>query len=277
MRTRSTSTSFGPLAALCVLLLGFAAGPARADITVALTTASADVAPGTDLDVFIDIPDSASAFNAFSMVLSYDPTALTLLPMAPTTKQQGCLMTGGCSDACGETFHQFSAAADSINVGDVVLCNQVSLTGPGRLYRLRFHAANRTVITYVTIRRARFFDAGLLVPTVNTVNLGLAIGAVTGVGDGGRPALHALRVEPNPAPGHVQFVTGDDREGWVNAEVLDLQGRVVRRLGPLLLAAGGRFAWDRADEHGVPVSAGVYLVRVHRGGQTDLARFVLLQ
>jgi hypothetical protein len=58
---------------------------------------------------------------------------------------------------------------------------------------------------------------------------------------------------------------------------MDLQGRVVRRLGPLWIGAAGRFAWDRADGHGVPVSAGVDLVRVHREGETRHARFVLLQ
>jgi hypothetical protein len=275
---RSTTSPWKLLAACGVLLLACVAGPARADVTVALTAASADVPAGGDVDVFIDIPDSASGFNAFSLVVSYDPTVLTLVPMAPTAKQQGCLMTGACSAACGETFHQFSAAGDSVNVGDVVLCNGVSLTGPGRLYRLHFHAANRTVITHLSIRHARFFDAGLIVPVVHTVDLGLAIGATTGVGDGGTGAARGLRVEPNPARGaNVQFVTGDDREGWVRAEVLDLQGRAVRRLGPFWLGARGHFAWDRADEHGVPVAAGVYLVRVHRAGETREARFVLLQ
>jgi len=274
---RSTTSSWSRLAVLCALLLACAALPARAAVTVALIAASADVPAGGDVDVFVDIPDSASSFNAFSLVVSYDPSALTLVPMVPTAKQQGCLLTGACSDACGETFPQFAAAGDSINVSDVILCNGISLTGPGRLYRLHFHAANRSVITHVRIRRARFFDAGLIVPVV-TADLGLAIGATTGVGDGGAATARGLRVEPNPASGaRVQFVSGDDGEGWVRAEVLDLQGRAVRRLGPFWLGARGHFAWDRADEHGVPVAAGVYLVRMHRNGQTREARFVLLQ
>ena len=60
MPKRSTPPR-GLLAALCALLLAFAVAPAHADITVALTAASADVLPGTDVDVFVDIPDSASA------------------------------------------------------------------------------------------------------------------------------------------------------------------------------------------------------------------------
>jgi hypothetical protein len=271
------STSFRWLVpALCVLGVAASAGPARAAVSVALTTASQDVSRNADVDVFLDIPGASSGFNAFNLVVSYDPTALTLVPAAPTTGQQGCLMTGACSGACGQTFHQFAAAGDSVSVSDVLLCNLVSLSGPGRLYRLRFHTANRSVITYVRIRRVHFFDAGILVPVAGATDLGLAIGATTGVTPGGAGGHGALRAEPNPAAGHVRFVSVDDREAWTTCDVLDLQGRVVRRLGPVWLAARGALEWDRTDARGVRVPAGVYLVRVQRGAETAESRLVLL-
>jgi len=57
---------------------------------------------------------------------------------------------------------------------------------------------------------------------------------------------------------------------------MDLQGRIVRHLGPVWLDARGRFEWDRSDERGRRAPAGVYLVRVTRGHLTRESRFVLL-
>src|SRR5512145_2614324 len=122
-----------------VLLALCAVSPAHAAVRVALTPALQTVAPGSDFDVFVDVTEAGSAFNGFDLVVGYDPAALTFLPLSPTTLQQGCLMTGACSGACGNTFHVFGAAGDSLAVSDVLLCNQFSLTGPGRIYKLRFH------------------------------------------------------------------------------------------------------------------------------------------
>src|SRR5436190_23939472 len=93
------------LAAL--VALASTASPARAAVSVGLTPASQTVTPGTDFDLFIDITSAGSAFNGFDAVVTFNPAALTFLPLAPTTLQQGCLMTGSCSSACGSTFHLF--------------------------------------------------------------------------------------------------------------------------------------------------------------------------
>jgi len=261
---------------LCLGALVLAPAAARASLSVALTTPLEMVPSGGDFDVFVDVTGGDAGFNGFNIVLSYDPYVLTLLPAAPTVQQQGCLMTGACSASCGETFHQFAAAGDSIAVTDILLCNLVSLSGPGRLYRLHFHAANVLGPTPIRIRRARFYDAGLRVQDVRSYDLGLFIGANSGVGDGGPAALRPLRVEPNPASGRVWFAADADRDGWAQADVIDLQGRVVRHLGPQWLGARERFEWDRTDARGVRAAAGVYLVRVTRGDRTRESRFVLL-
>ncbi len=260
-------------ACLCTL----AAGSARAQITVALTPATQTVPPGTDFDVFVDVSAAGSAFNAFDIVVVYDPAALTLLPTAPTSLQQGCLMTGGCSAACGNTFHRFSAAADSIAVSDILLCNQVSLTGPGHLYKLRFRASVTAQLTALTVRSVQFYNAGLLVGPVSSTGARVGIGVSVGVEPRPAAGMRVLRAEPNPARGRVQFVAQDDRGGVAEAEIVDLQGRVVQHLGAVQLGPLVRFAWDGRDAHGARVPAGLYLVKVRRGDDVRTSRFILLQ
>src|SRR6185436_18947640 len=205
--------------------------PAFAAISVGLTPASQTVTPGTDFDLFIDITQAGSQFNGFDAVVTFDPAALTFVPLAPTSQQQGCLMTGGCSAACGSTFHLFSAVGDSLSVSDVLLCNQIFLTGPGHLYKLRFHASNTVQITHVNFRSTSFYNAGLFVTPVGTSNATIGIGVNVGV-------------EPHPSFGRVQFVS-EGGAGRVEAvEILDVTGRVVRSLAGAGAEAGARLTWD---------------------------------
>ena len=126
------SRKLGIVAALCVLAAGVAT-PARAGIKVGLTPAIQNVSLGATFDVYIDVTEAGSEFNGYDAVVSWNPAQLTFLPLTPTSNQQGCLMTGGCSAACGNTFHTFSSAGDSLAVSNVLLCNNFSLTGPGHL------------------------------------------------------------------------------------------------------------------------------------------------
>ena len=263
------------IAGVCALVCALAPVTASASISLGLTPAAQSVTPGSDFDVFVDVLAAGSPFNGFDLVVSYDPAALTLLPTVPTTLQQGCLMTGACSGACGNTFHVFTAAGDSISVSDVLLCNQVSLTGPGHLYKLRFHAAVTPQITPLTIRRNTFYNAGLFVTPVIASGCLVGIGVQVGV-DAPRPGSSRLvRIEPNPSFGRVQFISQDAAAGFATAEIADVQGRVVRRLGPVWLAAHAGFSWDGHDLTGARVPAGVYLVRIQRGGLTQNSRVIL--
>jgi hypothetical protein len=262
--------------ALALATLVAVTTPALAAINVGLTPASQTVTPGTDFDLFIDITSAGSQFNGFDAVVTFDPAALTFVPLAPTSLQQGCLMTGGCSAACGSTFHLFSAAGDSLSVSDVLLCNQVFLTGPGHLYKLRFHASNTPQITHVNFRSSNFYNAGLFVTPVSASNATIGIGVNVGVGPPGSGSPARVRVEPNPSFGRVQFVS-EGAGGRVEAvEILDLQGRVVRALVSASADTGARLAWDGRDARGVRVPAGVYQARIHRDGRTELTRVVLL-
>ena len=268
--------------ALAVAALVATAPTARAAISAGLTPTSQMVTPGTDFDLFFDVTAAGSQFNGFDVVVSYDPAALTFVPLAPTSLQQGCLMTGGCSAACGSTFHLFSAAADSLSASDVLLCNQTFLTGPGHLYKLRFHASSTVQVTHVLVRRTNFYNAGLFVTPVSTADAAIGIGINVGVGPSGPAAPGRVRVEPNPSFGRVAFVSdargepGEAGSGIVAVEILDLQGRVVRTIAPGAAAATGRLTWDGRDAHGVPVAAGVYQARIHRNGGIESTRVVLL-
>ena len=185
-------------------------------------------------------------------------------------------MTGSCSAACGNTFHVFASAGDSVAVSDVLLCNLTSLTGPGHVYKLRFHAGNTPQVTALSVRRVRFYNAGLFVTPVHATSCQVGIGVQVGVGTTPPGVARALRVEPNPAFGRVNFVSEDDAAGLAEADIVDLQGRVVQHLGPFWLAARARFSWDGRDARGAAVHAGLYLVRVHRGGQVQQHRVILL-
>lgn len=262
--------------ALAVATLATAARPARAAVSVGLTPASQTVTPGTDFDLFFDVTAAGASFNGFDAVVSYDPAALTFVPLSPTSLQQGCLMTGGCSAACGSTFHLFSAAGDSLSVSDVLLCNQIFLTGPGHVYKLRFHASSTVQVTHVHVRSANFYNAGVFVTPVSASDATIGIGVTLGVGPSGPVAPGRVRAEPNPSFGRVAFVSEGGAGGLDAIEILDLQGRVVRALAPGGAVAASRVTWDGRDARGVPVPAGVYQARIHRGGVTRLTRVVLL-
>ena len=91
------------IAMAVAVAIAFLATPARAAVTVAITPANGTVTPGTDFDLYVDVMAAGSQFNGFEMVVEFDPAALTFVPLSPTTNQQGCLMTGSCSGACGNT------------------------------------------------------------------------------------------------------------------------------------------------------------------------------
>ena len=261
---------------LTLLVTLIAAPPAHAVVRVGLTPATQTVTPGTDFDVFVEVTEAGSAFNGFDFVVGYDPAALTFVPLAPTSLQQGCLMTGACSGACGNTFHIFSAAGDSLSVNNVLLCNQFSLTGPGQIYKLRFHASSTPQTTQVTFRRRNFYNAGLFVNPVVSSDCLIGIGVSVSVGDRGGSLAGRVRIEPNPSRGRVLFVSEGVGAGISGVEILDLQGRLVKLLVPGRESATGPLAWDGTDARGVRVAAGVYLARIARGDLVEHSRVVLL-
>ena len=277
--SRRASVALQLIATVLLSIAVLAAPVCAQGVRVALLPAQQTVAPGSEFEITLQVPQVGSAFNGFDAVVGYNPTALTLLPLAPTTLQQGCLMTGGCSAACGSTFHTFAAQGDSAAITSIMLCDQFTLTGPGQIYRLRFRASNTPQITELTIRQATFFNAGLYVNPVTTTGCRVGIGSSLGVGDGSSPsAALRLTAEPNPAFRRVSISFASGLSGEPSVLVTDVLGRTVRRFTHTRVERGEhRIDWDGRDDQGSRVPAGVYLVRLSLGEQTRQTRVTLLQ
>lgn len=269
-------------AAILVLILGVLTlgPPAHAGVTVSLGTPPISVSPGAEFDLDLLITAAGSAFNGFDATITYDPTVLTFMPASPISSQQGCLMTGGCSGACGSTYHTFSGGStDSLNIVDVLLCDQVSITGPGQLYRLHFKASSIPQSTFVRFRHAGFYNAGLVVSPVVTSDADIGIGVLAGVDDRPRPgAALTLHSSPEPAHGPVTLSISAAGSGAQTVEIHDVTGRLVRRLTGGWQPAGTRLlTWDGRDDGGAPLPSGVYLATARAAGLVARAHVTLLR
>jgi len=264
------------IAAASALLLALAAPPAAAQgVAVALLPAQQSVAPGAGLDLEIDATRAGSPFNGFEIVVTFDPAALTFVPTSPTSLQQGSYMTG----ACGNTFHVFAAAADSMVIDDALLCAGTLLPGPGQLYRLHFTAAATAQVTWVRFRRADFYAGGPAVHPVETLDAAIGVGEPLGVGvPPAGPRAPRVSALPNPVQGSSAIRVETGVAGEQDVVVCDLLGRTVRRLDHGRYAAGLRtIPWDGRDGQGRRLAAGVYLVRLDAGGRVVSARVALLR
>ena len=267
----------------CVLAVAIALAPTAARAVAVVTElqpAHLYVAPGADFEIDLVVPVAGdSLFNGFRAVLEFDPAVLTFVQASPVTTQIGCLMNGGCSAACGNTFHQFHAAADSAAVDLSLLCDNTFVGGPGQLYRYHFHASNTEQVTTVTTRTARFYKAGLYVNPSTTTNSIIEITSLVGVEGGpGVPVALRLAAEPNPTHGPVAFSIAAVEDGVQTLDVLDLSGRMVRHLSSGWQPRGTRrLSWDGSDAGGGRLPAGVYLVRLRAGAHTALTRVTIVR
>ncbi|MCR4438323.1 MAG: T9SS type A sorting domain-containing protein [bacterium] len=90
---------------------------------------------------------------------------------------------------------------------------------------------------------------------------------------------------PNPAAGQLQtlFVIPEEPTDSLHLQatllaVYNLQGQMVRKLVDKPLPPGFyTTAWDARDEHGQPVSSGIYLCVLQHGDRTDSRRMVILR
>jgi hypothetical protein len=93
----------------------------------------------------------------------------------------------------------------------------------------------------------------------------------------GVPALLVLDPFPNPAPGTVELGVALARSGPVTIRIVDLAGRVRRRLLADELPAGRHaLTWDGRDQDGHRLGRGVYYVAVSGLGEEAAARVALI-
>jgi hypothetical protein len=77
------------------------------------------------------------------------------------------------------------------------------------------------------------------------------------------------QVFPNPFAGQAVIPFGLSTRGRTSVRIYDIQGRLVRILVDRDLPAGEQqLTWDARNEHGNPVAAGGYLIRLESGGST---------
>ena len=83
-------------------------------------------------------------------------------------------------------------------------------------------------------------------------------------------AFRLALASPNPSRGGARFSVQMPAEGQLSAEVLDLQGRVVRDLARSedLTAGSHSLAWDGRTESGESAGPGIYFAVAREGGET---------
>ncbi len=236
-------------------------------VKVALLPAAQSVAPGSDFTLSLEVTRAGSPFNAFDAYIGYDPAALTLLPTVPISQQEGSYFVAGCASR----FHQFRPGADRDTITDVLLCAATSLTGPGQIYKLRFHASNTAQVTTVRfLPGLQFYNGGLYVNPDSSSDALIGIGvSVTSAPVTVSSPRVSLVAAPNPVHGRVELRLVTDRRGGQRLDIADVQGRVVRRLGGGEFPAGARVvSWDACDDSGRAVQPGRYTATLRVPGRT---------
>jgi flagellar hook assembly protein FlgD len=87
-----------------------------------------------------------------------------------------------------------------------------------------------------------------------------------------------LNVKPNPFPRTVNLTYRLDRASRVECEVFDASGRRIRTVYSGDQVSGLQsLTWDRRDDQGRIVNAGVYFARLSCGRSTIQAKLVVLE
>ena len=101
---------------------------------------------------------------------------------------------------------------------------------------------------------------------------------VLSTGDRPRTERLTFSAAPNPFTGSTVFRILLPSRGRSIIAIVDVGGRLVRRLAGGELAAGDhRFYWNGLDDRGQPVAAGVYFAHLWSPFGTRLARVVALR
>lgn len=263
---------FARFVAACLAVTALAC-PVQAAVTVQITPGTLSVAPNSDFDVKLRITGAGSAFNAFSAIVVYDPGMITPVQLSPLRTQLDSLLTNACGT--GSTFHKFryGGGLDSIDVS--MLCNGVSVTGPGPIYHLRFHAGAVTGRTGISFGPGlKFANAGVLVtPVVSTgAIVGIGVPVLDAPGEAGSAGALRLSVAPNPTQGEsrIAFSQPLPRPGTIRLH--DAQGRMVRESA--VPEGATSWVWDGFAASGTPAAPGLYLAELSAGETRRFVRMV---
>ena len=269
-RPRWPHRSLPPLFACLAAGLLLAAAPARA-LTVSGATDTVVVASGGTFTVDFVASDPGPPFNAFDLSVHFDPAVLTSNPLSPTSLQRGALLLNACS--LNAPFHIFTPGPDSVVGTMVILCDGVTVTGPGAIYRLRFNAAATNAYTQLTLGAGTsFYNGGPRVPGVVKKNVVVKIGSPTL--DAGRPRVPSSAtldpVSPNPARAGSALALSFSLPRAESSEVvvLDTQGRRVAGAPWTLRDAGAQ----RLEVALPPLAPGRYTITLRTGSGVTRSR-----
>lgn len=269
-------TRLAPRAGLLALLAALCLAPlAHAGATLSFSPPALQVAPGATFDVYVRVqPDGGSAFNAVGLRVGFDPAALTPVTLSPLSNQIGPYMKSKCSNF----FHIFHAGA-SVDTADCsMLCSNTVLSDTGRVYLLRFRAANTVTTTTLHFMPGTSLDnAGIYVLPLVTQDGAIGIGTTPTLGVGDAPATGrlSLAVGPNPSRAGTLLAFGSALSHDASISVLDAQGRRIRSL---IANAGSRAIWwDGRDGSGVRAAPGNYMLQVRHGEQQASAHVTVVR
>jgi hypothetical protein len=100
---------------------------------------------------------------------------------------------------------------------------------------------------------------------------------VTGVEDGKSPAGIHLSSRPNPFQGASRILYELPAAGPASVAIYDVKGsRVATLLDRVESAGRHEVAWDGRDSRGVPVAAGIYIVKLSTGSQHAKVKLIAL-
>jgi hypothetical protein len=95
--------------------------------------------------------------------------------------------------------------------------------------------------------------------------------------DASIPARLRLAVAPNPSRGTLRLSVDAPAGGYQRLEVLDVMGRVVRRLGVGSDVAGRwTLSWEGRDDTGHRLPQGLYFARLSSRSRAVTLRLILL-
>jgi hypothetical protein len=102
---------------------------------------------------------------------------------------------------------------------------------------------------------------------------------VLAAGPAAPESFHLALASPNPARGGAQFSIEMPSAGVLSAEVVDLQGRVVRELARSegLSAGSHSLAWDGRTSSGGQAGPGIYFALARLGGEMRMVKLVELR
>lgn len=141
---------------LALWVAGALVSVAQADVSVSLQPDPVCAQYGATFTVDVCVDSAGSEFNGYEAVIRFDPDYVQAVSIA-----QGALMTG----LCGNTWWHTHVEIDSVFISHVAMCGPLTMTGPGVLSTITFHALSQSAVTPISFDYIEFYDAGDIVPS----------------------------------------------------------------------------------------------------------------